>query len=242
MASAGSIPELGTEMKPSRTFATLAIDGIYYLEASDQLRRIREIAPEFVQWQRTIAETNEEIDKIFDAAKTREEQEEAESLCIKIDRDWQSFDPVAKKLIQSSVVCQILCVACLEAHINVRAEETLQGKNFEEFDNLSIVGKWLFYSTLLRLKNSFDHGAEPFQSFQALVARRNRLVHYKTKREEISHPYDMPNFVERLGLDIKSCEKAVRTTAQMAKHLARLEGRRPPGWVSEDWYPIFARD
>ena len=66
--------------------------------------------------------------------------DEVEHLITKLDRDWQDLQPIARSYIRSAASVHILCFACLEAHINMRAEERLQGRLFGEFDRLPTTG------------------------------------------------------------------------------------------------------
>jgi hypothetical protein len=86
--------------------------------------------------------------------------DEVEHLITKLDRDWQDLQPIARSYIRSAASVHILCFACLEAHINIRAEERLQGRSFGEFDRLPTTGKWFFYPRTISV-GEFEPGAEP---------------------------------------------------------------------------------
>src|SRR5439155_11137514 len=104
----------------------------------------------------------------------------------------------------------LLCASCLEAHINQHAKDVLAGKEYDDFDKISLTGKWRFLPKLLG-KAGFESGTEPFQSFDRLVGWRNDLIHYKRRREEWNSK-PIPGFLEKLGLTIKRGDAAVMAT------------------------------
>jgi hypothetical protein len=141
-------------------------------------------------------------------------------------------------MIQNAASVHILCVACLEAHINMRAEATLQSKSFDEFDKLSVSGKWLFYPRLIGA-GSYDPGQLPFQGLQALTVRRNALVHYKVLTSHLRYGYAVPDFVERMGMRTREIEDSLKAVSGMVASLAKMERRRRPGWITDEWWGIF---
>jgi hypothetical protein len=155
----------------------LALDGAYYVDAVERLNTLANLETEYDRWATVITAGHEEIVAIESRYyNPMDAYDEFEPLVTKMDRDWQSFSSAAEAFIPNAVAIYILGVACLEAHINMLAEERLPSKSFDEFDHLSLVGKWLFYPILVSA-GSFDPGAEPFQSFQQVVRRRNALIH-----------------------------------------------------------------
>ncbi len=125
----------------------LALDGIFFVEAKKEAAKAAGDDKEFAKWQDYVRRTNESIDQIL--ADDSRNDEEAHDLCVELDRHWQSFGHAAARLAQSVAATHILCGTSLEAHINMRAGETLKGKEFAEFDKLTLSGKWLFYPTLI---------------------------------------------------------------------------------------------
>jgi hypothetical protein len=109
-------------------------------------------------------------------------EEDVDDFSLELHNHWQPVQLAATELIRTVATAHMLCAASLEAHINIRAENLLGGKDYEEFDKLSIAGKWLFYPILKGVTGRFDPGAQPFQKFQILIKRRNDLVHYKEKK------------------------------------------------------------
>ena len=75
---------------------------------------------------------------------------------------------------------KILLVNSAEAYISRVATHDLKGKQQQEFDKLSIIGKFLFMLRLLKFKGGmFTPDKNPLQSFTKLVEDRNKLVHFK---------------------------------------------------------------
>jgi hypothetical protein len=143
---------------------------------------------------------------------------------VTIDRHWQSVSVAATDLIREVAVIHMLCAASVEAHINIRAEEALNGKNWDEFDKLALAGKWLFYPSLVS-KQSFDPGQQPFQGLQTLVKRRNALMHYKVKRAKVRHGYILPPLLDQLGLRVTHAKESIETVKKLVSKLASLEQR-----------------
>jgi hypothetical protein len=217
----------------------LALDGVYYLEARHRTQSAQALGNEYNRWAKEINETNTRIELVeARCADPTDAYDEIEADVIKTDRDWECFRPVALALAQNAAAAQILCAACLEAHINMRAEAALPTKDFDEFDKLAVTGKWLLYPKIVHV-GSFDPGTEPFQSFQSLVRRRNSLVHYKARTERRKHPYEVPDFVQSLGLDGATCLSSLAIVERMVTDLAEMEHRAAPAWLAARWDGIF---
>jgi hypothetical protein len=138
---------------------TLVLDGVYYTQAFALAEAAKAADAVFSKWQEFVRDTNERIDSLSGDASR---EDEVHDLCVELDRHWQSFDGAAGKLVQLTAATHILCGSALEAHINMRAEEKLSTKEFNEFDKLTLAGKWLFYPTLISA-GRFDPGRAPFQ-------------------------------------------------------------------------------
>lgn len=119
-------------------------------------------------------------------------------------------------------------------------DAALNAYPLEEFDKLSITGKWLFLPKIIG-SASFDPGREPFQSFRALARTRNSLVHYKAKRERWKG-YEVPGFLDQLALTKGDAEKSVHTAEAMIIRLATLLGEGTPDWTkhSDKWVNVFS--
>ena len=140
----------------------------------------------------------------------------------------------------------VLCVAVAEASINA------MGKWFEfhrlrppfsipyglpfGFDRLDLRVKWSLLPLIIRQK-TFDHGAEPWQSFEALVELRNFIVHLRGR--------PVPKGVAALlkakklvrGSDLFGYEVAAwacDTTSEMFTKMTELVDP-PTAWIDVVW-------
>jgi hypothetical protein len=222
---------------------TLAIDGIYYGQAKFMCELASTKDKEFIASQKPIEETKQGILNYLNNPKRSDDDEDEEvfdHFSSELHRHWQPVSLAATELIRTVATVHILCATCLEAHINIRAERTLTGKHFDEFDKLSLSGKWLFYSALIGGK-CLDPGRQPFQSFQRLVKFRNALVHYRVKsgRSKTYDPYDVPPFVKELGLRSEAAVDSVSIVREMVAELAKIESREVPEWIAADHGSAF---
>ena len=129
-------------------------------------------------------------------------------------------------LHQALAATHVFCAATLEAHINSQARVRLSGRAiFDEFDRLSLRGKWLMLPKLLG-KEGFDPGAHPYNKFVRLTGIRTALVH--VKGNEISTWTDAgPTFPERMGLRLEEAEASIQTTERMIRSLAAMLSGTP---------------
>jgi len=218
---------------------TLAIDGMYYHEA----KRMQELAAardkEFIETQTRVSATKKDfLNKLNDPSRGigRIGKKEADDFSSELHSHWQPVELATTELIRTVATAHMLCAASLEAHINIRAENLLKRRDFEEFDKLSIAGKWLFYPILKGVAGRFDPGAQPFQKFPILIKRRNALVHYKEKKGRVKtyDPYEVPSFVQELGLRAAAADESLSTVREMITALAKMENRDVPEWIDGD--------
>lgn len=217
----------------------LRLDGVYYCEALQRREAALKLEPEYIRWEKIIKSGQRKIAKRESKYKNpMDAYDEVEHLVTKLGRDWEDFLSVAKAFIQNAASVHIMCSACLEAHINMRAEERLSGKLFNEFDKLSAGGKWLFYPKIVGA-GSFDPGKEPFQSLQKLLSKRNVLMHYKTRINYRRYGFEVPDFVDELAIRSKDLQTSISTVTRIVTRLAKMESRKPPNWLGEYWIEVF---
>jgi hypothetical protein len=131
-------------------------------------------------------------------------------------------------------IVHLLCANCLEATINAIGKDLLNGSMFEEFDKLSLTGKWLFLPKIQELEG-FDPGEEPFQSFNRMVRFRNSLTHYRPKKES-GPAFAVPTFLGSLGLTVQDAERSVKVTREMVGDIHKQLNRKMDyGWDAERW-------
>lgn len=110
------------------------------------------------------------------------------------------YEPVVRHFSSA----KILLACCAEAYINEVASVKLKGKTLDEFDKLSIAGKWIFIQDILKLKKRITLDKNPLQGFLNLIKQRNKLVHFKGLKKEF-HPLQIPDFLSDLSLSPKDC-------------------------------------
>jgi hypothetical protein len=138
------------------------------------------------------------------------------------------YEPVVRHFSSA----KILAVNSAEAYINEVAGCELKGKQFDEFDKLSLVGKWLFLPSLIKIKKKFSHDKNPLQGFVALVKERNKLVHFKGSRVTLNNP-ELPNFLESFNLTPSSCRANIENVKMIIKELSlSWVGSNGPDWLN----------
>lgn len=132
-------------------------------------------------------------------------------------------------LLQALVMTHVLSAMCLEAYINAVASEHLSGRLFDAFDRLSQSDKWLLLPHVLS-SQSFDPGSEPFQGFQLLLRRRNRLVHAKNNDlAELLLPTGRVEDLIEGG--VEDAHRSIKTIDAMTRRLAELISIASPAWL-----------
>ena len=146
-----------------------------------------------------------------------------------------------------AMVAVVLCAIVAEASINeigewfeyhhVRPPFSIPHGLPYGFDGMELRLKWSLMPMIVRQK-TFDRGAEPWQSFHALVELRNAIVHL---RPQSSFPRAVAGILEakklvddqhRLGFEVArwSCE----TMANMFAKLTELVAP-PQEWINLIW-------
>ncbi len=110
----------------------------------------------------------------------------------------------------------------------------MKGRSLDEFDKLSIIGKWIFIQELVKLKNKLTVDNSPMQGFLELTRERNRLVHFKGMKKEIKLP-EIPNYMDELKLTPKdSLKNLVSVRDLISSFSLEWKGTSGPGWLSCD--------
>ena len=166
-----------------------------------------------------------------------ESSDKQESLAIRIEDAESILGEKYGPALQGFAATHILCAAALEGHINGRAEFSLSSIAWHQFEKVSLQGKWLFFPWSQGLRG-FDAGSEPYQSFSQLVKHRNKLVHYRTEREDWKPP-GVPEFIERLGLTEEAAAGSLTAVRGMVTELAKQLNERRPHWVESEYENFF---
>ena len=123
----------------------------------------------------------------------------------------------------------VFTVMTLEAHINAIADSRFSKTTQNHFDRLSLEGKWLLAPQLFGLGQVFDKGKEPFQSFKAVIQRRNGVVHTKGEgRVVILSNKATPD--DYMDLKLTQAESALYAARSMAEELAKALNIAAPAW------------
>lgn len=162
---------------------------------------------------------------------------EHERLAVMMESQEYEIGLAYGPFLQHLATVHILCATSLEAHINMRAKETLKGRFLRDFERISLEAKWLFLPKLLGT-SGFEPGNEPFQSFARLIKYRNGIVHYKGRKEGWNMQGGVPSFLEKLGFTLEAAENSLDCVKNMIMALANQLHQETPHWlhVVEDGY------
>jgi hypothetical protein len=213
-------------------YTTLLLDAMCYhaaqLNYDSAMRcipRIRQAESDFdnlLQQEIALLERHRNnLDKAYD---------EHERLAIAMEDQEYEIGLVYGLFLQHLAIVHVLCVTSLEAHITTRAKEALGGRFFGDFERIPLETKWLFLPKLLGVPG-FDPGAEPFQSFSQLVKYRNKIIHYKARKEEWNRQGGVPSFLEKLGFTLKAAQNSLDSVKNMITELANQLKQEPPHWL-----------
>jgi hypothetical protein len=137
------------------------------------------------------------------------------------------YEPVVRHFSTA----KILLVCCAETFVNEVAGVCMNGRKLDEFDKLSIIGKWLFIQDILKLEKKFNLDSQPMQGFGLLIKERNKLVHFKGMKESLK-TLEIPNFINDLKLTPKGCKSNFNAVRDMITTLnLKWRGSYGPGWL-----------
>ena len=139
--------------------------------------------------------------------------------------------------IEASALCILCTVSCLEAYINLIAQEYCP-TYWNVFERMGVRQKWLFLPYILGSRDCFEIDKEPYKSFIRLTAWRNQIIHYKHKlkepkkivnRRQVSKAYWICNAT--------NAQIAVDTTREMIERLSEKTSVPRPQWLykSGEW-------
>jgi len=212
----------------------LLIDAMYFHIARQAHARARNCFKEIEEARQLWTSLNQEFERILSNHNNdaHSAYDELEPIAIQIEGAHENIEKSYAPLLKEVAAVHILCAASLEAHINSTARDTFQGKILEHFEALSLEAKWLILPKLLGF-SGFESGHEPFQGFFQLLKYRNKLVHYKSMREDWVYG-DVPKFITKLGLTLEDSERSIRSVENMIRELARQRAIEAPYWLRSD--------
>jgi hypothetical protein len=131
------------------------------------------------------------------------------------------------KMIEHVTTSMVFSALCLEAFINQEYEEHLKNHElFNDLERLSLEAKWRLLPLLLGSSETFNTGAEPYQTFDDMIFTRNqRFVHFKPDKEGQPPRHSSKKHKEYWGnlvTNIALAEKYLECVGQMIQELHRL--------------------
>jgi hypothetical protein len=221
----------------------LAVDAMYLHAARQSLRRALVAQKRITRAERRLERHQARLDAVttrygLDEIGAAEHYDELEPLAIQMEGVEHKVGAAYGPFLQQLAAVHIFAAASLEAHINDRGQARLKGQHWAAFEKLPLETKWLHLPPLLGLP-AFEPGAEPYQGFSRLVRFRNKLIHYRPKREKWRGNALPPTFLSELGLSVTDAEQAIACVGGMVKALAVRLGAEDVWWVDADEQNYF---
>jgi hypothetical protein len=220
------------------------MDGLYFTEAVRRSAGLDALQADYDAKRRRNEELNRQIEDI-EARHGGDKvaaYDDTEHLVIElVDTAFVRLEDAARPLAGESAAVQLFAAACLEAHINLRAAETLDGAVYDEFERLPLPGKWVLYPQVREL-SGLAPGNAVLRDIAILSRRRNGLAHPKRRRVEKTVAFDTPDFVEQMNLTAKDARDACTWTRRAVAALAKAEKRTAPGWLDGGLWSLFRHE
>lgn len=145
----------------------------------------------------------------------------------------RELEIVYEPVIRHFSIVKIMLTCCVESYINEVASTCLKGKKLDEFDKLSIFGKWIFIQDLLKMNKKLEIGKRPFQGLQKLITERNKITHFKGMRRSL-FGFEVPDFLNDLKLTPKDCQSNIDSVRNLIIEF-NLSWRDSygPNWLNE---------
>jgi hypothetical protein len=212
----------------------LDLAGIFYVNAYLQIK----------EGQKVFLKLQKEIEKYKSFYKKRADKYpiESEDFITYQLHKLRNIEVFYEPVVRHFSTAKILLVCCAETYVNEVAGVILNGKTLEEFDKLSIIGKWIFIQELTKVKKKLTVDKNPMQCFVELTKERNKLVHFKGMKKDLQL-LEIPNYLEDLKLTPKNSLKNINSVRDLIRNFSlEWKGSRP-GWLNfeEDDYrnPCF---
>jgi hypothetical protein len=222
---------------PPTWSTSLLIDAMYFHAAKESCKAAKVSLKGVGKARKAFADLRNKEAEILDqyVGDSWKAYDDLEPIYIQMESAEYGIGAAYGPYFQNIALAHILCATSAEAHINLIAKGHLKGKFRDNFERISIEGKWLFLPEILG-KTTFDQGSEPFQSFSEMVKYRNELVHYKGRKESWgSIEQGMPKFLDKLGLSLRKARKSLRTVREMILEISKMINRKPPYWLREGY-------
>lgn len=197
-------------------------------KASKRLPALRNRAERLAQRIDDVRESDLSASDRYDRVETLSRQAEGAEFLLAA-----AYSPYISEL----ATVHIAATAALESHANSMVASRLSGQARKEFEFLGLEAKWELLPTLFG-KPSFKREREPLQSIIRVSRYRNRLVHYK-KRKELFNPPGTPLFLKRLGLELAEAERSHASTRKAIEVLAKHIDKPRPAWLDHPTSHFF---
>ena len=224
-------------VSPRSWSTTLLLDAMFYHAAQANYKAAEESLKDIKKAERNFGRLRTKERTILDRhnGDVLSAYDELEPIYISMESADYGISAAYGPHLQYLALTHILCAAASEAHINQMSKETLTGNFRDQFERVSLEGKWLFLPKMIG-GDTFDQGAEPFQSFSILIKYRNELVHYKGKKENwAGFEQGPPTFFAKLGLSLPEAHRSLQTIKKMILELSRMTQREPPFWLRKGY-------
>jgi hypothetical protein len=222
------------EERSSRFYSILHVEVMFFHAARRHLELVKHGWPPVAKALDGLKKLDSQWECLQADDNVRLDDDRFERIAISTEHQFETVGFAYAPVLEHIAIVHLLCANCLEATINAIGKDLLNGSMFEEFDKLSLTGKWLFLPKIQKLEG-FDPGKDPFQSFSRMVKFRNFLTHYRPKKE--SGPgFAVPTFLASLGLTVEDAESSVKVTRKMVGEIHKqLKREMDYGWDAERW-------
>jgi hypothetical protein len=231
------------EERSIRSYSILHVDIMFFHAARRHLALAKKGWPPVEKALKGLKKLDDQWDYLHGDDDRPLNLDKLERIAIDTEHQFETVGFACAPVLEHIAIVHLLCTNCLEATINAIAKDLLNGSMFDEFDKLSLTGKWLFLPRTHGIAG-FDPGKEPFQSFNRMVKFRNSLTHYRPKKERFA--FAVPTFLVGLGLSVTDAESSVKVTRKMVGDIhEQLNREMDYGWDAERWTHFgiaFSRD
>lgn len=222
---------------PPTWSTTLLIDAMYYHAAKNTYAAAKKSMQGIGKARKAFADLRNEEVEVLDQynGDSWKAYDDLEPIYIQMESAEYGIGAAYGPYFQNIALTHILCATAAEAHVNLIAKVHLKGKFRNNFERVSIEGKWLFLPKIMG-NTTFEQGSEPFQSFSKLIKYRNELVHYKGRKESWeTFEKSMPKFLDKLGLSLRKARKSLQAVREMILEISRMINQEPPYWLREGY-------
>lgn len=144
------------------------------------------------------------------------------------DRDVDFHCAKNAEIQRAAMVSVIFSALTLEAFVNNYAIERFSRSYFDNhLDKLPTISKWIIIPKLFTGKE-LNSDSQPYECLKRLFKRRDRLVHYKTRKKKLSEIYE-----EDIWVTEEQSAEAVATVEAVLKELSELDRTVSMEWLEE---------